>query len=250
MATIVSCYYLLNKSKHSPSEYKVWIDNFILNLKKVNLIIFTSIKSKKFIQQILEQNKLIQFKIIEKEIDDFKVSKDYKDIWDDQFKKDPDPVCGRGIDCYKIWNNKFSFLKEAIESNPFNSEKFIWNDIGNVRNSNVFKFLNNYPLEKNISNDKVDIVLISPFTNNNQLLFQNEIHFSGSMFGGHKDILLELEKLYYIYFEIYFKKDLFIGCDQQIISTLYLKNKNKFNSIIPHNSSIDEWFYLYQYYSV
>ncbi len=64
MATIVSCYYLLNKSKHSPSEYKVWIDNFILNLKKVNLIIFTSIKSKKFIQQILEQNKLIQLMIL------------------------------------------------------------------------------------------------------------------------------------------------------------------------------------------
>jgi len=29
-----------------------------------------------------------------------------------------------------------------------------------------------------------------------------------------------------------------------------IKNKDKFNCIIPHNSSIDEWFYLYQYYSV
>ena len=45
MATIVTCYYLLNKSKHSPSEYKIWINNLISNLKNVNIVIFTCISN-------------------------------------------------------------------------------------------------------------------------------------------------------------------------------------------------------------
>jgi hypothetical protein len=249
MATIVTCYYLLDKSKHSPSEYKIWINNFISNLKNANIIIFTCNKDRSQIDDIVKKNSSINYHIIEKEIKDLMVSIKYSDIWENQYKIDPTPNCGRGIDCYKIWNNKFSFLKKAIEINPFNSDKFIWNDIGNVRNSNVFKYLNDYPSEKNISNDKLDIVLLNSFNDNTQLIFQNEIHFSGSMFGAHKNVILQLEKLYYIYFEIYIKKNKFIGCDQQIISSLYLKNKEKFNCIIPHNSTIDRWFYLYQYYS-
>lgn len=249
MATIVTCYYLIDKSKHTPSEYKIWINNLISNLKNVNIVIFTCAKDRSQIDEIVTKNSSINYHIIEKEIKNLMVSTKYSDIWENQYKMDATTNCGRGIDCYKIWNNKFSFLKEAIEINPFNSDKFIWNDIGNVRNSNVFKYLNHYPSEKNISNDKLDIVLLNSFNDHSQLIFQNEIHFSGSMFGAHKNVILQLEKLYYIYFEIYLKKNKFIGCDQQIISSLYLKNKDKFNCIIPHNSTIDPWFYLYQYYS-
>tara|TARA_B110001450_G_C17360945_1_gene375495 strand:- start:30 stop:203 length:174 start_codon:yes stop_codon:yes gene_type:complete len=46
---------------------------------------------------------------------------------------DPGKKCGRSIGCYVLWNSKFQFLKEAIDINPFKSNKFIWNDIGSMR---------------------------------------------------------------------------------------------------------------------
>ena len=60
---------------------------------------------------------------------------------------------------------------------------------------------------------------------------------------------LVLDLLNY-YFELYIKNELFIGCDQQIISTLFMTNKKKFNIIYPCNNNIDPWFFLYEYYSM
>ena len=56
MTTIVTCYYLLDKSKHSPSNYQLWINNLFLNLKNVNLIIFTSVKHRSQIEEIFNNN--------------------------------------------------------------------------------------------------------------------------------------------------------------------------------------------------
>ena len=142
-----------------------------------------------------------------------------------------------------------NFVKEAIELNPFNSDKFVWNDIGSMRDEAFAQYLTNYPLYKNISNDKLDIVLIQKYENEMQYFFQNEVHLSGSIFGGSKDTLLKIIDLYYKYFDEYAQNYLFIGCDQQILSTLYINNKELFNLIVaPHDGSIDKWFYLYYEY--
>jgi hypothetical protein len=252
--TLVSCYYKLNKSKHSLQEYDFWIKNFLLNIK-TNIIIFVGKNEMEYIKSIIVNNTNIKYLLIEKEINDFELVKKYNNgFWNWQESIDPNKTCGRGQDCYKIWNSKFNFLKEAILLNPFNSDKFIWNDIGNVRNINIVNkcLNNNYPKYENISNNKLDIVLLKKFNDFTQSFFQDEVHFSGSMFGGGKEILLELCDLFYIYFEIYVKKGKFIGCDQQIIATLFLKNQDKFNCVYPKNikNGTDEWFYLYDYYSI
>ena len=249
-STVVTCYYKLNKSKHYLQQYDNWIENFLLNIQ-TNIIIFVGNDEKEYIKNIIGKNTLVKYILIEKEINDFEIVKKYSsDFWNWQESIDPQSFCGRGQDCYKIWNSKFSLLQEAILLNPFNSDKFIWNDIGNVRTKNIIEYLTLYPKYNNISNDKLDIVLLNNFTNQGQLFFQDEVHFSGSIFGGGKEVILELCKLFYIYFDIYTKRNLFIGCDQQIISLLFLKNKSKFNCVYPINCNIDEWFYLYKYYSI
>ena len=244
--SLVSCYYKLNKSKHSLQEYDSWIKNFLLNIQ-TNIIIFVGKNEKEYIKNIIGLNKKSKYLLFEKEIEDFEiVKKNSNDFWNSQESIDPDKTCGRGQDCYKIWNSKFNFLKEAISLNPFNSDKFIWNDIGNVRDLNiVYKCLNNYPKYENISNDKLDIVLVNQFKNPNQLFFQNESYFSGSIFGGRKELLLELCELFYIMFDTYVNEKLFIGCDQQMIATVFLKNQNKFNCIYHPK----DWFYLYTHLS-
>ena len=52
------------------------------------------------------------------------------------------------------------------------------------------------------------------------------------------------------YLDEYINQNLFIGCDQQILSTLYMNHKELFNLITPDNKIIDKWFYLYHYFSI
>jgi hypothetical protein len=253
--TIVSCYYQLNQSKHTHDEYDIWIKNLLLNLVGTNIIIFVGQKEKEYIQQITQQNATIKCLLIIKELEDLPLSKKYgADFWRWQENIDPQLLkIGRGQDCYKLWNSKFHFLKEAINLNPFGSDKFIWNDIGNVRDPAIINhcLLKSYPNELAISSDKLDIVLLRGFNDPAQLFFQHEVHFSGSMFGGKKEILLEMCDLFYLYFDIYVGKKLFIGCDQQILATVFLKNPDKFNCILPVKSNdIDVWFYLYKFYTL
>jgi hypothetical protein len=100
----------------------------------------------------------------------------------------------------------------------------------------------------------MDIALINPF-NNKPHFFQNSVHLSGSIFGSDKQTILILHKLFYEMFDIYLKNDKFIGCDQQILNSVYCNCPNLFNLIdhrdTKHNipSWVDPWFCLYSYYS-
>ena len=247
MTTLVSCYYKLGKSKHTHEEYDRWIRNLLININ-TNIIIFTSKNEKSYLETILEANKNIKYTIIVKELSDLEINKLYPDIWEGQEMMDPNKRCGRARGCYQLWNSKFHFLKEEIDNNPYNSEKFVWNDIGNIRDKNIIPFLKSYPNKEKISQDKLDIIMLNGFTKV-QDFFCDEVHFSGSMFGGHKNTILMICDLYYKYFQYYIGNNRFIGCDQQIISSIFIKHMNLFNPIIPKEYKVDPWFYLYQYYS-
>ena len=172
-----------------------------------------------------------------------------------QHKIDPSPNIGRNKECYIIWNSKMNFIKEAIDLNPFNSDKFIWNDIGSMRNKYFSNFISKYPIYNNISNNKLDIVLLQNFKDTKQEYYQNEVHLSASIFGASKDIFLQIIELFYKYLDEYIQNNLFIGCDQQILSTIYVRNPNLFNLIYPYkknmnNEIIDKWFYQYYHYII
>ena len=241
--TLVSCYYKV-PSKHSHKKYDIWIKNLLENIK-CNIIIFTSDDLIDYLQEIGKNNKNLL--IIKKNFNEIDIYKNYN-IWDEQYNIDPQKNI-RTKECYIIWNSKMNFLKEAIELNPFNSSKFVWNDIGSMRDCNYASKLHTYPNFDNISNDKLDIILIEPYKNLDQKFFQNEVHISGSIFGGTKEVLINIIDLYYKYFNEYLDNKLFVGCDQQIISTLFIQNKNLINIINPNNNIIDPWFYLYYYYN-
>lgn len=235
--TVVTCYYMI-KSKHNYKEYKKWILNFFLTFNG-NIVIFTNNETKKYLDNIINYpcekiNYIIQ------ELEDTEICKKYNgDFWVNQYNLDnPKRHGNRTKENYIIWNSKFNFLKKTIEINPFNSKKFVWNDIGSLREK--LKILS-YPNYEKISSDKLDIVClkIPP----EKKYFRDEVNFSGSIFGGTKEIIMELCEKYYKIFEEYSSKNLFIGCDQQLISTLYIRNKKNFNLV--HSN---DWFFLYKYY--
>lgn len=238
--TLVTAYYRF-KSKHSYENYLTWIKNFLSSVK-ANLIIFTEENMKNIIQPLVKNSKV---HFIIKEFKDLEILKKYDNhIWENQYKIDnPAKHANRTKECYIIWNSKFNFLKEAIKINPFESDKFVWNDIGSLRES---RNLNNYPLYHKVSKEKLDIVLLNKFKSNQYkklIYFRDNIYFSGAIFGGGKDVILELCNKFYDLLENYIKNGQFIGCDQQIISSLYLLNKDKFNTIFTK-----DWFYIYEHY--
>lgn len=249
MTTIVTCFYKLQQSKHLIINYDLWINNFLLNISNgLSLLIFTGSKEKKYIEDIVSKNITITYKIIELNIEELPISKQYGDtFWKNQYDMDNQKHCGRGVDCYKLWNSKCDFLKIAIENNYFNTNYFVWNDIGNVRNDITKKHLTTYkPCDKNVSSTKIDIVLLNPVIDTNTKFFKDCVHFSGSIFGGHKNTLLKFHDLFYEKFKEYVINNQFIGCDQQIITSIYLRN-DILNPIFPNNT-IDKWFYLYKHY--
>jgi hypothetical protein len=259
--TVVTCYYHI-KSKRSHTHYDSYITNLFSNANiDTNFVIFTSNNLYEYIQKKTEHMKNI--KIIIKDFDTIELFNKYKHIWEHQYFLDKQKDTGRGIECYVLWNSKLNFLKEAYELNFFNSDKFIWMDIGMIRNNSYKPHLKTFPNYENISNDKIDIILLCGFNNLQQKFFQDEVHFSGASYGGSINALDKFHKLYYEKFDEYIENDKFIGCDQQIISSVYLENLQLFNPIIPTNTKIiknngrpiiprnnlDKWFYLIYYYS-
>jgi len=242
--TLVSCYYSI-PSKRSKEKYIEWLDNFFKNIY-ANMIIFTNKESRKYLEKYKKNNILI----IEKEFDEFKIYKEYPNIWNQQYAMDSQKYTGRGIYCYLIWNSKINMVMEAIEKNPFQSDKFIWNDIGNIRKTDLEIDLSIYPRHEKISQNKIDIICINDFNINdfNKKYFKDEIHISGSIFGGSTEAWKTFYKIYYEIMDNYIINNQFIGCDQQLISSCYICQSDLFNLIKPIHFKYDQWFYLYEYY--
>jgi hypothetical protein len=246
--TVVSCYYKV-PSKHPHEQYNLWINNLLKSIEG-NMIIYTSTDLVNYLEKICLKNKSLNVKIKVIELEELEIKRKYPDIWDIQYSLDPQNKI-RTKECYIIWNSKLHFIKDAIQINPFNSNKFIWMDIGCVRDDISRYLLKNFPIYGNISCQKVDISLINPFSNKDlqKIYFFNEIHLSGAIFGGTKQNLLLLHDLFYSIFDNYIKENKFVGCDQQILSSCYVYNKELFNLLTNKNSNFNDWFYLLYEYS-
>jgi|Laugresbdmm110sn_1035088.scaffolds.fasta_scaffold02198_4 hypothetical protein len=251
-STVVTCYYKI-PSKHSHDKYDQWITNFLSNIP-CNLVIFTSPDLVEYIQ---EKRRLFLEKtmIVSIEFHSLPLYIKYETLWQKQYEMDNQHTTLRTKECYVLWNSKLDFIKQVIEQNPFSSDKFIWADIGCLRTTNtsiISSISSEYPIYDKISASKIDIVLLEPFFNETQRVFIDETHFSGSMFGGHKDAMLRFHHLFYTRFHEHITRDIFIGCDQQTISSVYIENTDLFNYITSHHISHDDWrwFFLWIYYSM
>lgn len=255
--TIVTAYYRI-KSKHDPQKYEEWMHNLLVNVgKSCKMVIFTSPELVQYIENICEKNKKgATFTVISIEIKDLKIAQYYsKNVWWKQYSLDPQKACRRTIGCYLIWNSKIWFMNQAIERNIYGSDKYIWTDIGSFRNNDsavCASILEKFPLYERISNDKIDIMLIRPYLPHemNQIVFFNTVHLGG-IFGGGVNAVRQLYKLFYESLHFYLTNNHFAGCDQQILSTCYMRNPKLFNLVTKKNPNDpwNEWFYLYKHWN-
>ena len=252
MSTIVTGYFQLETSKASHDIYSGWMKNMLDNNN--HMIIFCD---KQSIHQIreLRKEKMEKTLIILTEFTDFYSYRYYDNFIQNQ-TIDTEVTRGHNALLYMIWAEKSNFLKRAIELDPFETDYFLWVDIGCFRRPNT-EFLNwPNPLRiREIPKDKVLLLSVFPFTkeelsvyNINYLpSFQFTNRIGAPIFGGGKKVLLEWHSKYYEMVENFIKMGRFIGKDQSIMNSVYLLNKEMCDLVSWKQPCNDIWFYLQEY---
>jgi hypothetical protein len=254
MATIVTGYFKLEKSKASHDTYRKWMQNMLAI--KNPMVIFCDEHNIEFIRELRKDN-IENTRIILTNFRDF-YSYRYINVFFQHQQFDIEVNRGHNTYLYMVWAEKSNFLKRAIELNPFSSDYFLWVDIGCFRKPNT-KFLH-WPNPKRITEipkDKVLLLSVYPFTEQELSIkncielpnFQFKDRIGAPIFGGGKDILLTWHKKFYEMLEYFIISGRFIGKDQSIMNSVYLLNKNMCELVTWKQPCNDIWFYLQDYLS-
>ena len=251
--TLVSAYYKI-KSKHSYNEYLEWINNIL----KINssMVFFLEYSMSKIIKKMRPkefENKTIW---IEYNMKDFYSNKHFLKDFTETFNIDFENSY-HSVPLYLVWAEKCKFLEKAIINNYFNSTCFYWVDAGYFRNSTTIKsYINNWPSSKNCYEDprvifnvlraspKSEIEELKNFNINTHIIFQKNSNVGGNMFGGQSKYILRFINLYYNTLELFIKKKIFIGKDQNLFAFISYLHPELTKLVYSRN-----WFYLQDYLS-
>lgn len=226
--TLVTALYQLPTNRHNFSDYFIWIENFL----KVNKPIVFYIQ--KNLSQIIKKKRPKIFSnktiFIEKNFSKLYFSK-YKKEFEETYKIDKLKF-KHNVQLFILWNEKIKFLELAIKKNYFKSKYFLWIDAGYFRNKDVTNYINNWPAVNKCKQDprviinevrkitKEEFDKLMSFDEKAHRKFQNEPNTLANAFGGRIDYLLKFINLYYKIFQLFIKKKLFIGSEQNFYSIL------------------------------
>lgn len=249
MLTIVSCWYILY-SKHDPTLYKQWMQNFIDLIDNFYLVIYTNKESYFMLTDFLHKN----VKIVIKEYKYFFCYKWKKKWIENHLKNDllnHNSIFNINWKLNMIWNEKIYFVYDTYINNYFNSDYYIWCDIGYFREPMINKKWPNYDVVKNLNPNTIYYALvcdnnilsyyIKAILNNIQVP-HNQCSISGASFIIHKNKLLWYKNIYYDTLSSFFEKNLLIKDDQYIILQCVSYNLNHFNLIKDTTNIDDIWF--------
>ena len=154
-----------------------------------------------------------------------------------------------------IWNEKIYFVYDTYIHNYFNSDYYIWCDIGYFREPLINKKWPNYDVVKNLNpntiyyahvcDNNILSYYIKAILNNIQVPY-TQASISGGFFIIHKNKLLWYKTIYYDTLSSFFENNLLIKDDQYIILQCVTYNLNHFNLIKdPTTTKIDDnWFFF------
>jgi len=129
-----------------------------------------------------------------------------------------------------IMYNKTKFVKQAIESNPFNSSHFVWLDFGIHDNMFTDDMLNTKLLPNGVD-DKIHFLCRNyPSQSDldiNTFFKSNTNKFAGTMFSGSREYMLKFDQLLEADILDAFAQGV-VDCDQSFFSNVYLKNPDIF----------------------
>jgi hypothetical protein len=246
MATVVSCYYKI-PSKRSHDHYDLWIANFMSLPMKTVIFIGDDSLPKKY---PANENR----HYIHLPIEQFFTSK-YDWSYDEYIDKEK--IIGHNQLLYKIWNEKPFFTLYASQINPYNTDFFVWVDIGCFRHQSFLPRFQTFPSVQKLHKDKITFLQIDKFKENDKLnvfnvderfIYLNRI--GGTMFACHKDTIVKFVSKHQELLQVFTNKRKFKGMDQTVYAFCILQNPELFDIIDPPKQyDYDHWFYFHDYLS-
>jgi hypothetical protein len=142
MATIVTAFYPLEKSKHGVRKYLEWIRNFCQIQKPI--VIFTDSRMAPLLER-LRRESADKTRIITKEFDTYDMTApDRMAFWRQQTALDPEAAI-HSPELYAVWALKQECVALAIAENPFGHDWFVWCDIGIQRVTDLQPLYESFP---------------------------------------------------------------------------------------------------------
>ena len=242
MATVVTAYFNIPKSKANHETYARWMKNMLAIQNR--MIIFCDAASFKLIRSLRANNPCPTI-IVQTKFEEFHCYK-YLDIFKAQHSIDRERSI-HSVELYLIWNEKSNFLKRATEieksfKEPHNT-KFVWCDIGCFRVPNT-RFLK-WPDASKIPDDKMLLLEVLPLNKLTQDLSKID-YIGGTIFAGSSDAILKWHDVYYAMLERLYDRGTFVGKDQTIMSSIYI-DQPELCFCVKSPRGIYDWFYLQDY---
>jgi hypothetical protein len=254
--TIVTCYYKF-PSKHSYENYDAWMTNFLSTVEN-EMIIFCDPESFSKVEALRKPfEDLTDIFVIPLE-ETYCGLPVYQEIWKKDWQRDTEKFI-HNPNLYIIWNEKAMFMQRAIQVNPFETNFFMWCDIGCFRSKEDMHLFSTWPSQEFLNNakkDKMYFLNIEPFKEGDLDILPNKLtksfegknRIGGTIFFGHKDICVPWIEKYYYYMNVYMENNYFAGKDQNILATFYAAHPEMFELVQPQPNEGDPWFYLQRYF--
>jgi len=260
MITFVTCWYELH-SKYNKESYLLWIDNFLSNIKKCRLVIFTNKHSLSMVKKYESSN----IKIIIRELEDFHNYK-YKDDWIKNHEKNDllkDKTCW---ELNMLWNEKTHFVEDVYKNNIFDTKWYGWCDIGYFRgrhcdmNIDLIKSWPNYKKLDELDTEKVHYGNVNGDMQKTYRIYKqimvknsedlptipippNEIFIAAGFFLICKDNISWWNKTHNDKLKLYFEHDYLVKDDQMIVLDNIVSNLKKVKIHTEFSEGkYDNWF--------
>ena len=243
MITFATCWYELN-CKFNKEKYLEWMKNFLPNVKKFNLVIFTNEESKYIFEKLVRGNPKI--KIILFPFEKFGTF-NYKREWIKNQINPNSPLYNKiNWKVNMLWCEKINFVYRAMEY--FDTECYGWCDIGYFREETdnvkewphyrmtIDKTKIYYALVNKNGFDYIDKLL-----KNDEIIPPHQVSIAGGFFITHKQNIGWWKDTFYKKLDFYFKNGCLVKDDQMIIVDCVRSNQDKF-ALCEENSKYDRWF--------
>ncbi|OQV12712.1 hypothetical protein BV898_13033 [Hypsibius exemplaris] len=257
--TVVTAYYNI-PAKRSNITYERWMRIFLPKIP-CHLYIYTESQYESYFLS-LRKDHLDRTKIV---IKPFTALKMYQkmDLWIEQKKMDHERL--HTPELYVLWNEKLSFLAETIKDNTFDSDYFLWTDIGSFRDPRRAAALTTYPdteiTRRTLGSNKVFFLQMYDFTAEEKELnpvnglpkhdFRYDVRLGGAVLGGHRNAVLHYQQIYHEIMDKMINAGRFVGKDQNIMSSVAILHPELVRLVprAPYLNGGLDWFYSLYYFS-
>ena len=142
MATLVTAFYPLEKSKHGVAKYLDWMRNFCQIPRP--MVLFTDAHTAPLLER-LRRDVAADTRVIAKEFNTYRLtSPTWIEFWERQWRVDPEAGI-HNPSLYAVWAIKQECVTLAMEVNPFGHDWYVWCDIGIQRIPEVQSYYMTFP---------------------------------------------------------------------------------------------------------